>query len=232
VGFKLCIGRPIEFLSACKAMIETGIMPDFITVDGSEGGTGAAPIEFSDALGMPLREALVFVHNALTGCGLRNKIRIAASGKVTSAAGIAKNLALGADWCNVARGFMLSVGCIQAQACHTNKCPVGVATQNPSRYRAVDVENKGRRAYHFHRNTLIALNELVAAAGLRHPGQFRPQHVYMRLSRKEVISYDQAFHYVEPGAILDGSHQHPVIEKYWEQASPDCFDPTAARART
>ncbi len=151
VGFKLCIGHPTEFLAVCKAMLATGILPDFITVDGGEGGTGAAPMEFSDSLGTPLRDGLMFVHNALVGCNLRDKIRIAASGKVSSAFSIARNLAIGADWCNAARGFMMAVGCIQAQTCHTNHCPVGVATQDPVRQRALDVGDKSERAYHFHR---------------------------------------------------------------------------------
>src|SRR5262249_22690125 len=134
-GFKLCIGHPWEFLAVVKAMLETGITPDFIVVDGKEGGTGAAPLEFMDHLGMPLRDGLSFVHAALVGANIRDKIKIGASGKITSAFDMARIMALGADWCNAGRGFMFAVGCIQAQQCHTGNCPTGVATQDPSRQR-------------------------------------------------------------------------------------------------
>ncbi|MFZ1865343.1 MAG: FMN-binding glutamate synthase family protein, partial [Polyangiales bacterium] len=168
VGFKLCIGDPVEFLSVCKAMLETELLPDFITIDGAEGGTGAAPAEFSDRLGVPLREGLLFANNALVGCGLRDRIRMAASGKRLTAFGIANAMAIGADWCNAARPFMFAVGCIQAQTCHTNKCPVGVCTQDPKLYRALVVEPKAQRAYRFHRHTLESLAEFTSAAGLDH----------------------------------------------------------------
>ncbi|MEX0867969.1 MAG: FMN-binding glutamate synthase family protein, partial [Pirellulales bacterium] len=192
VGFKLCVGQRHEFLAICKAMLETDLLPDFITVDGGEGGTGAAPLEFSDSLGAPLVEGLIFVHNALVGCRLRDRIRIASSGKVTSAAHIVRNLAIGADWCNVARGFMMSVGCIQAQACHTNKCPVGVATQDPRRYRALDVADKAVRAASFHRNTMEALSELVAAMGLESPSELTPHMVSKRIEPNVVMTYEEA----------------------------------------
>ena len=167
-GFKLCIGHPWEFMAICKAMLETGITPDFIVVDGKEGGTGAAPLEFMDHVGMPLRDGLSFVHNALVGVGLRDRIKIGASGKITSAFDMAKVMALGADWCNAARGFMFAVGCIQAQTCHTGLCPTGVTSQDPMRQRAIVVPDKAERVANFHRNTLLALTELVAAAGLAH----------------------------------------------------------------
>ncbi|MCA3341183.1 MAG: FMN-binding glutamate synthase family protein, partial [Roseomonas sp.] len=136
-GFKLCIGHPWEFLAICKAVIETGIAPDFIVIDGAEGGTGAAPLEFMDHVGMPLREGLSFAHNALIGIGLRDQIKLGASGKIASAFDVARALALGADWCNAARGFMFAIGCIQSLSCHTDHCPTGVATQDPTRQRAL-----------------------------------------------------------------------------------------------
>ncbi|OYW50974.1 MAG: FMN-binding glutamate synthase family protein [Rhodobacterales bacterium 12-65-15] len=168
-GFKLCIGHPWEFMAICKAMVATGITPDFIVVDGKEGGTGAAPLEFMDHVGMPLRDGLSFVHNALIGIGVRERVRIGASGKITSAFDMARVMALGADWCNSARGFMFAVGCIQAQSCHTGECPTGVATQDPLRQRAIVVPDKAERVASYQRNTLHALAELVAAAGLTHP---------------------------------------------------------------
>ncbi|MEQ8785262.1 MAG: FMN-binding glutamate synthase family protein [Pirellulaceae bacterium] len=222
IGFKLCIGHPTEFFAVCKAMLDTGVTPDFITVDGGEGGTGAAPIEFSDSLGSPLREGLMLVHNALVGCGLRDKIKIAASGKVSSAFSIARNLAIGADWCNAARGFMMAVGCIQAQACHTNKCPVGVATQDPVRQRALHVPDKSQRAYHLHKHTMETLSEIVAAAGLAHADELRPHHICLRTDRTTVTTYDEAFTFLAPGELLTGCDD-PRMQRNWEHASPDSF---------
>ena len=176
-GFKICIGHEWEFLAICKAMLETGIYPDFIVVDGKEGGTGAAPLEFIDHLGKPMREGLSFVQNALIGVGARQRIRIGASGKIISGFDIARAMALGADWCNAARGFMFAVGCIQSQSCHTDKCPTGVATQDPHRQKALVVEDKLHRVANFHKATMHALAELTAAAGLDHPNQF-PARAY------------------------------------------------------
>ncbi|CAI3791984.1 hypothetical protein GLGCALEP_00313 [Pseudomonas sp. MM221] len=169
VGFKFCLGHPWEFMGIAKAMLATGITPDFIVVDGKEGGTGAAPREFSDNMGVPMREGLMFVHNTLVGLNLRASIRIGAAGKIVSAFDIASVLAIGADWVNSARGFMFAIGCIQSQSCHTNKCPTGVATQDPLRQRALVVPDKAERVASFHRNTLHALAEMLAAAGLEHP---------------------------------------------------------------
>ncbi len=180
VGFKLCIGHPWEFLSVVKAMLDTNVTPDFIVVDGKEGGTGAAPLEFMDHLGMPLRDALAFVTNALIGTNLRSRIRIGCSGKITSAFDMARVMALGADWCNAARGFMFAVGCIQAQQCHTGACPTGVATQDPMRQRGVVVADKAERVQSFHHETVKALAELVAAVGLNHPSELRPHHFMRR----------------------------------------------------
>ncbi|EDL59930.1 FMN-binding glutamate synthase family protein [Gimesia maris] len=223
IGFKLCIGHPSEFLSVCKAMLQTGILPDFITVDGGEGGTGAAPLEFSDNMGMPLKTGLIFVHNALVGCNLRDKIKIAAAGKISSAFTLSRALAIGADWCNSARGFMMAVGCIQAQSCHTNECPVGVATQDPGRQRALNVGDKSERTFNFHHNTMEALAEVIAAAGLDHPDELRPWHIYLRTKRTEVLSYHEAFDFLQPGELLNDC-PYPVYKKVWDLASADTFE--------
>src|SRR4029079_5721841 len=179
-GFKLCIGHEWEFLAICKAMLETGLYPDFIVVDGKEGGTGAAPLEFIDHIGKPLREGLSFVHNALVGIGARHRIRLGASGKIVSGFDIARAIALGADWCNSARGFMFAVGCIQSQRCHTNRCPVGVTTHEPKLQRALVVPDKAERVRNFHRNTVHALAEMVAAMGLDHTSQLCPELMVKR----------------------------------------------------
>jgi glutamate synthase domain-containing protein 2 len=204
-GFKLCIGHRWEFMAICKAMLETGITPDFIVIDGKEGGTGAAPLEFMDHVGMPLRDGLHFAHNALRGVGLRGQIRLGASGKITSAFDMARVMAIGADWCNSARGFMFAVGCIQAQSCHTGTCPTGVATQDPARQRALDVPSKADRVFNYHRNTLIALSELVAAAGIAHPSQLRGEHFLRRSSDQQVVALDQHYPQLEDGALLSAS---------------------------
>ncbi|MEM7435140.1 MAG: FMN-binding glutamate synthase family protein [Myxococcota bacterium] len=222
VGFKLCIGKPVELMAICKAMIETGIAPDFITIDGSEGGTGAAPIEFSDRLGVPLREGLMILQNTLVGTNLRDKIRIAASGKLISSYDLAAAMALGANWCNVARGFMFSVGCIQAQSCHTNQCPVGVATQDPKLYRALVVKEKAPRAFNFHKNTLRGLAEMTAACGLDHPNDFTPDLLFERVSPHEVRRLDELYDFLSPGELLEGGAE-PRVQQAWDFASPDHF---------
>jgi glutamate synthase domain-containing protein 2 len=204
-GFKLCIGHRWEFMAICKAMLETGITPDFIVIDGKEGGTGAAPLEFMDHVGMPLRDGLSFAHNALRGVGLRDKVRLGASGKITSGFDMARVMALGADWCNSARGFMFAVGCIQAQSCHTGACPTGVATQDPARGRAIDVTGKSDRVTSYHRNTLIALSELVAAAGVPHPRDLHGGHFLQRSSADKVVELDQIYPQIQSGELL-GSH--------------------------
>jgi len=224
IGFKLCVGHRHEFLGVCKAMLETGILPDFITVDGAEGGTGAAPMEFSDSVGSPLKGGLMFINNALIGCDLRDKIKLAASGKVGTAFAIARNLAIGADWCNAARGFMMAVGCIQAQACHTNRCPVGVATQDPVRQRGLHVEDKSVRAFNFHRNTMRTLTEIVAAAGLDHATELAPEHVMKHAGPNQIATYRQAYQHLQPGELLDGC-EHPEFAPYWRTASADSFAP-------
>ena len=222
VGFKLCIGHPAEFLAICKAMLETQIIPDYIVVDGKEGGTGAAPQEFLDHMGMPLREGLTFVHNALVGCGLRTKIRIGAGGKVISAFDIACTMALGADWCNSARGFMFAIGCIQSQTCHTDRCPVGVATQDASRQRALVVPDKAQRVRNFHAATLFALKELVAAAGLNHPSELKPYHVYRRVNAQHVLTFAELYPALETGDLLAGTSD-PRFKDAWRMASARSF---------
>jgi len=225
VGFKLCIGHPWEFFGIAKAMLETNILPDFIVVDGAEGGTGAAPIEFTDHLGTPLQEGLLLVHNTLVGIGLREKIRIGASGKIVTAFDIARTLALGADWVNSARGFMFAVGCIQAQKCHSDRCPTGVATQDPLRQRALNVQDKSERVFNFHENTLNALRELVQAAGLNSPSELRAHHIVRRHSLYDVRLMSDLLDYLQPGDLLAGRYRYPLYGKWWPAARSDSFAP-------
>ena len=224
VGFKLAIGHPWEWFGIAKAMIATGILPDFIVVDGGEGGTGAAPLEFTDHVGVPLREALMLVHNTLVGLDLREKIRIGAAGKITTAFDLARVLALGADWGNSARGFMFALGCIQSQSCHTDKCPTGVATQDPGRQKALDVPDKAARVQRFHDGTLHALKELLAAAGLSHPDQLGPEHLIRRVTSHEVRSLAALYPWVKPGELLAGGAEHRVFQRFWALSTPESFD--------
>ena len=202
VGLKLCVGRRREFEDLARAMVKSGITPDFITVDGGEGGTGAAPVEFANTVGSPLDEGLAFVHATLVGYGLRERIRIIASGKVVNGFSIFSRLALGADLCNSARAMMMALGCIQALRCNTNTCPVGVATQDPRLAAGLVVEDKAVRVANFHRETVAAFLELVAAAGLDHPSEIRPHHVNRRISPTRVMTLAEIFPCPEPGAFL------------------------------
>ncbi|KQB14279.1 FMN-binding glutamate synthase family protein [Rhodobacter capsulatus] len=227
VGFKLCIGHRREFMCLVKAMLETGTTPDFIVVDGKEGGTGAAPLEFVNRVGMPMLEGLHFVHNLLRGAGLRDRIRIGAAGKIVSAYDIARAMALGADWCNSARGYMFAIGCIQAQSCHTNRCPAGIATQDPRRMKALDVTDKTQRVARFHRNTLKALGELVGAAGLSHPSEFLPYHFMFREKDNAFQDGNEVFEDLPEGFLLTGS-THPDLQAWldrWNRASAETFEP-------
>ncbi|MCW2286466.1 glutamate synthase domain-containing protein 2 [Rhodoblastus acidophilus] len=222
VGIKFCLGQPGEFLALVKAMLELGTAPDFLVVDGKEGGTGAAPEEFMDHLGTPLREGLSFVHNALVGAGLRENIRIGCSGKITTAFDIARAMALGADWCNSARGFMFAVGCIQSLSCHTDTCPTGVATQDPLRGRALVVPDKIARVANYHRATLHCLAELVAAAGLDHPGAFTLDQFRRRVSETRVASFADLYPALAPGEFLRGARDAD-LRALWERATPNTF---------
>ena len=224
VGFKLCIGQPWEFMGMVKAMRETGIFPDFIVVDGAEGGTGATPLEFADHLGMPMRESLLFVHNTLVGAGVRDKVKVGAAGKIVSAFDIAAVMALGADWTNAGRGFMFALGCIQSLSCHTNRCPVGVATQDPIRQRALVVPDKAERVFNFHRNTLVALSEMIAAAGLEHPGQLGPHHLVRRVSLTEIRLFSQLHIFLEEGELLSDTHNRDFYSAAWKLARSDSFE--------
>jgi glutamate synthase domain-containing protein 2 len=224
VGFKLAIGHPWEWFAIVKAMLKTGIAPDFIVVDGGEGGTGAAPLEFTDHVGAPLREGLMLVHNTLVGVNLRSQICIGSSGKIVTAFDMARTIATGADWCNSARGFMFALGFLQAQTCHTGHCPTGVTTQDPVRMRALDVTDKSSRVHQFHRNTLIALKEMLGAAGLNHPRELSPEHVIRRVSATDVRSLATLHHWARPGELLSGVPDHPVFKVFWDVARAESFD--------
>jgi len=222
VGLKLCVGHPAEWFSVVKAMLETGQTPDFIVVDGSEGGTGAAPIEFADHVGMPLRDGLRLVHNSLVGTHLRERIRIGASGKVISAFDMARCLALGADWCNSARGFMFALGCIQSRTCHTDHCPTGVATQDPVRQRAIVVTDKAERVFYFHANPLHALADLVGAAGLSKPGDITAQHLMVRNAEGQARSLAASIDTLWPGQLLAASAPSELpspFAEFWSGSS-------------
>lgn len=232
VGFKFCLGHPWEFMGIAKAMLATGITPDFIVVDGKEGGTGAAPREFSDNMGVPMREGLMFVHNTLVGLNLRSSIRIGAAGKIVSAFDIASVLAIGADWVNSARGFMFAIGCIQSQSCHTNKCPTGVATQDPLRQRALVVPDKAERVASFHRNTLHALAEMLAAAGLEHPSELKPKHLARRISPSEIGLFSDLHTFLKPGELLSGSIESEFYARMWRMARSDSFAPETGDTAT
>ncbi len=225
-GFKLCIGHPWEWFSMVKAMLETGITPDFIVVDGAEGGTGAAPVEFTDHVGSPLQEGLLLVHNTLRGVNLRDQIKVGCAGKVVSAFDIARLMAIGADWCNSARGFMFALGCIQAQHCHTGACPTGVTTQDPLRQQSLVVPDKAERVYNFHQQTLHALQELIQAAGLNHPQEITAHHIVRRGTDHKVKSLAQLIlTQLGSGALLksDLSPLPLIYQHTWPLASANSF---------
>jgi glutamate synthase domain-containing protein 2 len=228
VGFKFCIGHVWEWFAMVKAMRETGLWPDFIVVDGAEGGTGAAPLEFTDHVGAPLQEGLLLVHNTLVGVGERHRVKIGCAGKVISAFDIARMMALGADWCNSGRGFMFALGCIQAQNCHTGECPTGVTAQNPLRQRALVVPDKAERVYRYHGNTLHALQELLQAAGLQHPNDITANHILRRVSAFEVGRLSTLMAYMKPGELLaaergEAPWLQPAYANYWMRSRADRF---------
>ncbi|WJW76210.1 FMN-binding glutamate synthase family protein [Thiohalobacter sp. IOR34] len=220
VGFKLCVGHRAEFFGICKAMLETGITPDFITVDGSEGGTGAAPIELTNSVGMPMRDGLLLVHNALRGIGLRDRVRLIAAGKVASAFHLARLLALGADSVNAARSMMFALGCIQSRQCNTNRCPTGVATQDPARYRQLDIDDKAERVARYHASTIRALLELTGSAGLCGPEAIRPHHIMRRIDGTDIRSYAELYPWVESGCLLQSGCVPAAWAADWRRADP------------
>jgi glutamate synthase domain-containing protein 2 len=223
VGFKLCIGNPVEFLNLCKAMLETRITPDFITVDGAEGGTGAAPVEFSNRLGMICLESVYFVHNALVGTGLRDKIKIIASGKTASSFDLLSKIAMGADLVNAARTMMMSIGCIQSRHCNTNMCPTGIATQDPARSKAVNVNEKSERVKNFHHNTLKIFFELVGSMGLDDPDKLMPQMLKRRSPYGQLISGGNLIPQLESKILLSEGRTEGAWKEWWQQADSEDF---------
>ena len=223
VGFKLCIGHPWEWFGIAKAMSTTGILPDFIVVDGSEGGTGAAPVELTDHMGMPMLEGLRLVHNTLVGLNLRQHIRLGASGKIISGFDVMRTVALGADWCNSARGFMFALGCIQAQTCHTGNCPTGVTTQDPKRQIALVVPNKSERVLNFHHQTLESVQEMLQAVGLSKPSDLSLKHIMRRVSEHEIQNLDTLMPSLSAGSLLSANQLSGLFSQYWQDASPDHF---------
>jgi len=220
-GFKLCIGRRSQLLAVCKAMVQEGITPDFIVVDGGEGGTGAAPVEFEDHVGMPLTEGLMIVHNALVGTGLRDRIKIGASGKVALGNDLVKRFAQGADYTNAARAMMQAVGCIQSQRCHTNRCPVGVATQDPKRSRALDVPDKTERVHRYQQGTVREAMQIMGAMGVHHPSEVHPHMLMRRVDHDEVASYAELYEWLAPGELLADAPESWAAD--WLRANPDSF---------
>ncbi len=227
VGIKLCIGIPKEFMGICKAMLQTDELVDFITVDGAEGGTGAAPLEFSNSVGLPLTEGLLLVHNTLLGCGLRSRIKVIASGKVATGFNMIQRIAIGADLCAAARSMMMALGCIQALRCNTNNCPVGVATQDPALERGLDPDLKAVRIRNYHANTLRSAMELIGAAGLTHPDQLLPTHIYRRTSPTRIQTYEDVYDYLEPGdliaARIHGRGYHQFLADQWLRGRAEQF---------
>lgn len=226
VGLKFCVGNRWEVMAMCKAMIETGIKADFIVVDGAEGGTGAAPAEFLDHIGSPLRQGLILTRNALVGAGLKDEVKLACAGKQITAFQIAASMALGADWVNSARGFMFSLGCIQSLHCHDNTCPTGIATSDKSRQRGLVVPDKADRVYHFHKNTVKALMEVVGATGCEHPSELLPSHIMHRVTEDISRPADQAYRLLEAGELLDaasGTH----LSREWAMAQAASFAPVS-----
>lgn len=220
-GFKLCVGSRRQFLAVCKAMLDEGTAPDFIVVDGAEGGTGAAPLEFADHVGTPLTEGLLTVHNALVGAGLRDQVRIGASGKIATGADLVKRLVQGADYGNAARAMMFAVGCIQAQRCHTNTCPTGVTTQDPRRARALDVPDKTARVRRFQEATVASALQIMASMGVTDPAQLRPHMLRRRVDPRTERSFEELYEWLAPGQLLAEPPASWAAD--WQAADPDRF---------
>ncbi len=221
VGIKLCVGARVDVLAICKAMLAEGTSPDFVIVDGSEGGTGAAPLEYEDHVGTPLTEGLLIVHNALVGTGLRDRVRIGAAGKVAAGSDIVKRIIQGADYTNAARAMMMATGCIQSQRCHTNTCPVGVATQDPRRARALDVADKSRRVLRYQEATVRQAMQLMASMGCSSPSELSPRQLMRRVGYTDTRSYAELFDWLEPGELVAGPP--PAWARDWKAADPDRF---------
>ncbi|MFQ5742468.1 MAG: FMN-binding glutamate synthase family protein [Acidobacteriota bacterium] len=221
VGFKLCVGRRSDFFAVCKAMLETGIMPDFISVDGGEGGTGAAPLEFANSVGMPARDAWIFVHSVLRGVGLRDRIRIIASGKILTGFHMVRALALGADLCASARGMMLALGCIQALRCNTDHCPTGITTHNPALVHGLDVGDKGERVARFHERTIEGFLELLGAMGIEDPAELQPQHIFRRVDDLRVRHFGEIYKFLAVGQLLHDDEVPEDQRADWHAARPD-----------
>ncbi|MET8963021.1 FMN-binding glutamate synthase family protein [Streptomyces sp. NPDC004074] len=220
-GFKLCVGSRRQFLAVCKAMLEEGTVPDFIVVDGAEGGTGAAPLEFADHVGAPLTEGLLTVHNALVGTGLRDRVRVGASGKIATGTDLVKRMVQGADYGNAARAMMFALGCIQAQRCHTNTCPTGVTTQDPRRARALDVRDKTPRVKRFQEATVASAVQIMASMGVTDPAQLRPHMLRRRIDPCTERSYEELYEWLAPGQLLDQAPASWAAD--WKAANPDRF---------
>jgi glutamate synthase domain-containing protein 2 len=223
VGIKLCVGRRVEFLSICKAILETGIAPDFVTVDGGEGGTGAAPLEFSNSVGMPAHDAWPFVHNALVGVGKRDEVRIIASGKIMTGFHMIRAIALGADLCSSARGMMFALGCIQSLRCNTNRCPTGVTTQNPALYKGLVVTDKSEHVYHCHKGTIASLRALMLAMGVSSTREITPDLILRRTGDMQVRSFAELYNFLEPGQLLDDRSRPDEWANDWKNAGVDAF---------
>lgn len=223
VGFKLCLGQRSELMGICKAIIETKILPDFIAIDGGEGGTGAAPLEFTNSVGMPFREAIAYTHDVLVGFGIREKIKLFCAGKVLTGFHMFRAIALGADACYSARGMMLALGCIQSLLCNTNHCPTGVATQDPEKVAGLVVEDKKFRVANYHYETLKSFIELIAAAGLHHPREIRRWHVFRRVSMHEIKTYEELYPYLKEGVLLQADTVPAMYRNAWNLGNPDRF---------
>ncbi len=221
VGFKLCVGHQVDFLAVCKAMLDTGITPDFVTVDGGEGGTGAAPLEFANSVGMPARDAWVFVHNALTGAGLRSQISIIAAGKILTGFHMARALALGADLCASARGMMLALGCIQALRCNSDHCPTGITTHNPALVHGLHVADKTERVECYHEGTVEGFLELLAAMGLHHPSELRPRHILRPVNDMHVRNFSEIYDFMPEGQMLHDDRVPAEWRQEWQTATSE-----------
>jgi glutamate synthase domain-containing protein 2 len=224
VGFKLCIGRKSEFMSICKAMVQLNIYPDFITIDGGEGGTGAAPPEFTNFVGMPLLDALAFADNALRGFGIRQEMRLIASGKILTGFHMIRAMALGADTCSSARAMMMALGCIQALECNRNTCPTGVATQRPDLMKGLVVDDKKVRVANYHKNTVESFVELISSCGIAHPEEINRSHVYRRVFMNMVKTYEEIYPTVPDGCLLNGADAPFDYEDYLKRSSAERFE--------